>query len=317
MAETNSPPPPLPFASTANVPKDAVKALSENLESELSPLGSREGIQDITSLVGERVFQRLEIHGELGVREGLSAITGDYNQVRQPWVLTCQSWIKEGRYIILRVNPKDVAWRMPQRSVEQKNRIGTILHIWRDRFRGTFYDEPTIAINFQSGNIMPIRRKSLVDSDEKQTLFKMDEKTPKLKKIMDPSGKIVGTKQVGGFEGAEVTRTKKKPDPSEVEATTPEGLYNFYEFLQLVDEQKILDDGSVNYCYIMYNSRIFPNITLAGLFTPEGASWTDSADDPNAVQNWSANFTIYDSYPRLNDLNALDKFFRSAGFGRV
>ena len=38
--------------------------------------------------------------------------------------------------------------------------------MWRDRFRGTYYDEPQLTINFQSGNIMPIRRKPLVEDPQ-------------------------------------------------------------------------------------------------------------------------------------------------------
>ncbi len=118
-----------------------------------------------------------------------------------------------------------------------------------------------------------------------------------------------------------VSRLKKIPDPSETAPVVPEGLNNFYEFLQLVDEQKILNtpgqEGDINFVYIVYNSRIFPNLTLSGLFTPDGVSWTDTADDPNNINSWTANFTVYDSFPRLNDLTGLVKFFKASGFGRI
>ena len=58
-------------------------------------------------------------------------------------------------------------------------------------------------------------------------------------------------------------------------------------------------------------------MTLAGLFTPEGTSWTDSAGDPNQVGGWSATFTVYDSYPRLNDKSGLVRVFEDAGWGRI
>ena len=54
------------------------------------------------------------------------------------------------------------------------------------------------------------------------------------------------------------------------------------------------------------------------LFTPDGVSWTDSADNPNQVMSWSAQFTVYDSYPKLSqNLETLIRFFKTAGFGRI
>ena len=203
---------------------------------------------------------------------------------------------------------------MPQRSATQKTRRGEIMHIWRDRFRGTFYDEPKLQIQFQSGNIMPIRRLPLVE----------DAATRQKVRVVNPvRGRDVGVTEngVGSVlvdEEIEYVEVKgKRPDPSETQPVVPEGLDNFYEFLALVDEQKILSNGAINYVYIMYNSRMFPNLTLAGLFTPDGVSWTDSSDDPNQVTGWGANFTVYDSYPRMNDLASLRRFFELSGFGRI
>lgn len=197
---------------------------------------------------------------------------------------------KPGRYIISGVNPKDVTWRMPQRSSVQKTRMGEIMHIWKDRQRGTYFDEPQLSINFQSGNIMPIRR--------------------------DPV-KSVRWATVERENGVDVYNHVAYTEPSDETVRVPTGLQNFYEFLSLVDEQKILPSGATNFVYIIYNSRIFPNMTLAGLFTPEGASWTDSSDSPNEVTNWTANFTIYDTFPKLNDSSTLMQVFQDAGWGRI
>ncbi len=286
--------PPLPFGNTATAPKQIVEASEDDFRA----LGDRAGIQDVTSLIGETLFERLEVRGEIGTNAGNlvgEALSNDVNRVRQPWVLTCQKWIQEQTYLVCRVNPKDVSWKMPQRSAVQKTRVGEIVHVWKDRFRGTFYDEPSITINFQSGNIMPIREKPLKKAQSQQVGTNIDQ---------------FGN-EIAIFE------ERKSIDTSETQPRVPPGLSNFYQFLSLVDEQKILDDGTINFVYIMYNSRIFPNLTLAGLFTPEGVSWTDTSQDPNQVDSWSANFTIYDSYPRLHDLETLMSFFQNAGFGRV
>lgn len=188
---------------------------------------------------------------------------------RNAWVMSCQSWLdissdaRNPRYLVLRCNPSEVQWRAPQRAQEQKTHNGTILHVWRDPVRRTYFDELQLSINFQAGNIMP-----------------METGTSDLK--------------------------------------IPPGLHNFYTFLELVDEQKIISTGDgfgqTNFVYIWYNSLIFPQITLAGLFTPEGPSWTDGSQDP-ANMTWSANFTVYHSYPEMKQRDLVE-FFINAGFPR-
>lgn len=147
--------------------------------------------------------------------------------------------------IKFRANPSDVSWTLAQRSQEQKTKAGTVLHVWNDNERKTYYDEPVLTINFQSGNILPTRS------------------------ILDFRGDI------------------------------PEGLVNFYEFMALVDEVKVLDDGRANLCYIRYNSLIFPSITLWGFWQPSGISFSDRADNHAQINNWTASFTVYKSTPEI------------------
>lgn len=299
MSNSPTPTPPLPFGSPATLPKELV-------ESRIRQADTLNTITDLSNLVGTQVRSRLAIRGGLGAsfRPDNKAAADDVNRTRSPFVLTCQQWITEGRYIVAAVNPAEVQWRMPQRSVAQKTRAGEILHVWKDRFRGTFYDEPQLTFNFQTGNIMPIRQQPLTRTGTRQVLL-TPEPTP-------PGNTPVPPRDIT------ITQVPRSVvDPSEREPAMPSGLDSFYNFLELVDEQKITSAGTVNFVYIIYNSRIFPNVTLSGLFTPDGVSWTDSANDPNQVSAWSANFTVYDSYPALNDPSALVNFFQSAGFGRV
>lgn len=304
--------PALPFDSISSTATLGKQLFPEQLLLDRTEKGA--SVQDISSLVGANVLDTLNIRGAVGSIDQSFENDSQLDRVRTPWVMTCQKWIEEGRYIISAVNPKDVSWRMPQRSVIQKTRVGEIVHVWKDRFRGTFYDEPQIAINFQSGNIMPIRQKPFVRGARESKQFA---------EKRNANGEIVLE------DASSLFFETNKIDTSESEPRVPPGLFNFYEFLQLVDEQKILQEirgpdgdieqagGDINLVYIMYNSRMFPSITLAGLFTPDGVSWTDSSDSPNEVTNWSANFTIYDSYPRLYDLNTLTTFFKNQGFGRI
>lgn len=153
--------------------------------------------------------------------------------------------VSEPKSIKFRCNPSDVSWTMPQRSVEQKTKAGTVLHTWNDNDRKTYFDEPVLTFKLQTGNILPTRS------------------------ILNPRGVV------------------------------PEGLNNFYEFMSLVDEVKVLDDGRANLCYIDYNSLIFPHIRLWGFWQPKGISFSDSAQNHAQVNSWTASFTVYKSFPEL------------------
>lgn len=306
MANTKTPRPPLPFGSTADLDQNLTGAPADSNANQ----NRQQTINQLRDLVGDDIKSELTLRGELGATDKTAAsgagASGFWyaprgaNFPRNPFILTCQQWIEQQRYIIASVNPSDVQWRLPQRAAAQKTRVGEIVHYWRDRFRGTFYDEPQLSINFQSGNIMPIRTLPFVSIGQRQQIVR------KAQRLAD-----------GTLHEQEEVINLPLLGPEDERVTVPPGLDNFYEFLQLVDEQKILESGDINYCYIIYNSRIFPNMTLAGLFTPEGASWTDSAGDPNQVNGWSATFTVYDSYPRLNDKSGLVRLFEDAGWGRI
>jgi hypothetical protein len=193
--------------------------------------------------------------GGLFPNEGLVENRSDFE-----WEMGCLSWqqiadpesafIGTGeqsvaKAIKFRCNPSDVTWSMPQRSVEQKTKAGTVLHTWNDIQRNSYFDEPTLTFKLQSGNIIPTRG------------------------LFDPRGSI------------------------------PTGLNNFYEFMSLVDEVKVLDDGRANLCYIDYNSLIFPRIRLWGFWQPSGISFSDTTSNHAQVNNWTASFTVYKSFPEL------------------
>jgi hypothetical protein len=74
---------------------------------------------------------------------------------RAAWIVSCKSWLGNGQYIPLFVNPSDVQWSIPRRGTVQKTAAGAVRNTWRNRFRRTYFDEFTLNITFQSGNIMP------------------------------------------------------------------------------------------------------------------------------------------------------------------
>jgi hypothetical protein len=94
----------------------------------------------------------------------------------------------------------------------------------------------------------------------------------------------------------------------------PPGLGNFYDFLEVLDQPNVTANGDTNYVYIHYFSSTFPKLVLQGFFTPEGVSWTDSADNPYAIQSWGASFEVFGSTPSLNSSSELRSHFMSFGF---
>lgn len=103
----------------------------------------------------------------------LGTSLNQYGIDREPWIFTTFETISQaadllnpvfnsGGYnskasqIFWTANPKSISWQIAQRASEEKNKSGTVLHVWRDRLRKTDYDDPRITINFQSGSIHPI-----------------------------------------------------------------------------------------------------------------------------------------------------------------
>jgi len=91
-----------------------------------------------------------------------------YGVSRLPWIFTTFDDVRKAgglsglnpnskgsNAIFWAANPKSVSWQIGQRGSEEKNKSGTVLHVWRDRKRGTDYDDPKLTFNFQTGNIMP------------------------------------------------------------------------------------------------------------------------------------------------------------------
>jgi hypothetical protein len=91
--------------------------------------------------------------------------------------------------------------------------------------------------------------------------------------------------------------------------TIPPGLLNYYEFLELLDERKILDTGSVNHVSIIASTPAFPQILIKGYFDPEGTSLTENAEDPNNFE-WSAKFIVSSTYPAFNSATKLRALFQ-------
>ncbi len=163
---------------------------------------------------------------------------------RRPFVLTCQQWIEEGRYIYCRVNPRSAVWTMPLRKADQLTMAGTVQHTWRQQLsvnRSSYFGEPEIAFTFQSGNIMPVRPD----------------------RYIDPARPRAETSLPRGLDNYYAFKELLN-QPAIVNDAT--------------------GDRRANVVYIMYTSQVYPSIVLTGMFKQEGLSTADTAEDPNRVE---------------------------------
>jgi len=177
---------------------------------------------------------------------------------RFPWVMSTTEWLLETppKGIAWEINPSEISWNMAQRSMMTKTLIGTVLHVWPNAGRNTFFDEARISLNLQTGNLLPVRMSN------------------------------------GDFEPAG-------------------GISNFYDFMQLVDAPKLtLGTNSqtprANLVTIQYHSKIFPAITLIGMFDSSGIKFTDTSTD-NQITGWSVDFVVYDTMPKLSTFNGVSQ----------
>lgn len=88
------------------------------------------------------------------LRKGL---TRPISHIRRPWVVSCEHWMygASPRFISLWVNPREISWSFPRRETATKTAAGVTRNVWRNRYRQTNFDEPTLDITFQAGSLLP------------------------------------------------------------------------------------------------------------------------------------------------------------------
>lgn len=82
---------------------------------------------------------------------------GPYRFSGAPLIISTENLAFQGRYILFWSGPSNTSWSFPTRSSVQQTKSGTITHYWRDAYRQSFFDEPSVSFTFQAGNIMPVR----------------------------------------------------------------------------------------------------------------------------------------------------------------
>ena len=222
--------------------------------------GSRRTLGDL--------FDHAYIYSEDGGVEGVDKYPDRLSRhQRSPWIVSCKSWLHRGRYIPLFVNPSDAQWSMPRRGTVQKTAAGVVRNTWYNRFRGTYFDEFTINLTFQTGNIMP-------------------------------SSAYAG-KNFASYQD----RVSAQQQPK-----IPPGLGNFYEFLNLLDQPKLLS-AYENRRVIIMHTRVFPVLRLEGFFTEDPVTFSESDRNANML-TWTATFQVYATYPKITNASQMYQVYR-------
>jgi len=76
----------------------------------------------------------------------------------EPWIMSTTEWLTSNppKGIVWFANPSDAVWSLAQRATISKHLTGTVMHVWANNSRGTFFDEPRVSLTLQTGNLMPV-----------------------------------------------------------------------------------------------------------------------------------------------------------------
>lgn len=71
------------------------------------------------------------------------------------WVLTCESWMAQGAYIVLPVNPTSLNFDLGVRTSNELARATNMIYVWRHLAKSSMLVKPVIHITASSGYIVP------------------------------------------------------------------------------------------------------------------------------------------------------------------
>ena len=205
----------------------------------------------------QQSLEQLAAKAQAALTTGVTGRPRYIRHARDAMWVTTSSWNRHGEGISLYANPSDMQWNLPRRGTVVKTTAGAVRNVWRNRYRGTYYDEGTIGITFQTGNIMPFM--GYPDESELRTA--------------DLVGAAMSSPRV------------------------PEGLMNFYKFIELLDQPMLLGPAE-NRHIIVHHSRAFPFLYMEGYFLEDNFNFSEIATDVNRLQ-WNATFQIYRTSPSL------------------
>jgi hypothetical protein len=174
--------------------------------------------------------------------------------------------MSQRKAISLYCNPRSAQWRLGRRGTSVKTAAGTIRSVWKNQFRGTYYDEGEVTLTFQAGNIMPVMGN-------------------------------VGRGEPSAGESVKSFLAK---------GGVPPGLQNFHDFLALLNEPQTLGPAENRHTLDYHSRVFPRLHLEGFFKDEDPITWTDTSDDNGNSLEWTATFVIYSASPRLDSRNGYD-----------
>lgn len=92
-----------------------------------------------------------------------AATTASGNLARSSsWILSCTSWMQQGCYIVLPINPSQLSFDLGIRTTNELARAAQLIYVWRFFGSSSTLVKPTINVTANSGYIVPSFDPSIV-----------------------------------------------------------------------------------------------------------------------------------------------------------
>lgn len=256
-----------------------------------------------------------------------SPVTNGKDDRSDAWVISCDSWDESNPPrpgLILPLNPESLEIRLPLRGAESSMYGGKFIARRRDPRTSSAFDYPSIALRFNSGNIVPLY-------DASKVIYAMQESNPRESQLHrsrgayanrpdspDPKPNTAGN--TNNLYGLYVNAESKAAGPNRtpgIYAGLPEipvGVQNLYALFSLINEGWIKDAGrkdtgvetgvgakkytQLNRIRVSTSNLVMPGLVLYGFFDESGIRWAEAADNPTNFEV-GLNMIITHSQPRL------------------
>jgi hypothetical protein len=211
---------------------------------------------------------------------------------RDPWIISCESWMDAGKYIALTINPEQLDFNIPLRVAKDAGNNCGYMYIWRRRRTRSLNNTMQVSFNLSSGNIFP-----QFDLSTKEQYALAQQYTG----MTPPSEEMAADHRHGQREYMQASVGGL------YSAKVPIGVQNLYAMLALANEWRVRKSGVVKQVENSYedarkvqqqtanrivmgiSTLVFPRLLLYGWFTPDGIQFSMSADNPG---EFTMSFTL-------------------------
>lgn len=202
---------------------------------------------------------------------------------RDPWIISCESWMAAGKYIALTINPEQLDFNIPLRVARDSGNNCVYMYIWRRRRTRSLNNTMQLSLTLSSGNVYP-----QFDLSTREQYALAQQYTG----IAPPSEEMAADHRRG------IREYMQAGVSGLYSAKLPLGVQNLYALLALANERRVRDSGTAKIVENTYedtktvrqqtanrivmglSTLVFPRLLLYGWFTPDGIQFSINADNP-------------------------------------